>query len=67
MRNLIEKSPVYNSFPIFKQKIIMSKSSIERISELYGQANRLGIDYLKQNPNITISTVNLIESMLNKS
>ena len=61
---LIENSEVYKSFEKFKQGLILSHKSIQRLKDYHHQAEKYGIDYLKQNPNLTASDVKLIESIL---
>jgi len=61
---LMESSEVFKAFPKFKQNIFLSNKSIQRLQDYYEQAKRYGIEYLKQNPHLTISEINLIESIL---
>lgn len=63
-RSLIENSDVFKSFPKFKQNIFVAPKVIQRLKDYFHQAEINGIDYLKQNPNLTISDVNLIKSVL---
>lgn len=63
-RALMEASEVFKSFPIFKQNIFLSLKCQKRLKDYYQQAEKHGIAYLKQNPNLTQSDVNLIESIL---
>lgn len=64
LKSAIQKSEHFEAYPVFKKRITLDKKNMERLHDLYGQAYRLGIDYLKQNQNITVSDVKLIESVL---
>ena len=61
----VEQSEVFQSFPKFKQDIYLGHKVLSRLEDLHGQAERLGINYIKQNPSLTISDINLINSILN--
>ena len=63
-RALIECSEIFKAFPKFKQNLTLKLTAVQKLKDYYEQALRHGIDYLKQNPNLTISDVNLIESIL---
>ena len=63
-RTLIENSEVFKAFPLFKQNIFLAPKVLSRLKDYHHQAEKYGIDYLKQNPNLTASDVNLIESIL---
>lgn len=62
----ILNSEVYQSWEKFKQIIHSKLSNVHRIKPYYEQAERYGIEYIKQNPNILQSEVKLIEDILNK-
>lgn len=64
LKEAIQNSEYFQKYPVYKKNITLQKNNIERLHDLYGQADRLGIEYLKQNPNITVSDVCLIESVL---
>ncbi|HJS00512.1 MAG TPA: hypothetical protein VJ780_06225 [Flavobacterium sp.] len=64
LKTAIENSEYFKTYPGFKQRITLEKRNIERLHDLYGQADRLGLDYLRQNPHLTVSDVKLIESVL---
>lgn len=64
LKNAIENSEYFQTYPGFKQRITLEKRNIERLHDLYGQADRLGIQYLQQRTNLTVSDVKLIESVL---
>lgn len=63
-REIIEASEVFKSFEVFKQNIFIKTNVLQRLKIYYDQALRYGINYLRQNPNLTVSEVNLIASML---
>jgi len=63
---LVENSDVFKSFPAFKQNITVKRKVLNHLHDLYGQAERHGISYLKQNPNNSSTDVKLIESILPK-
>lgn len=64
LKNAIENSEYFKTYPGFKQRITLEKRNVERLHDLYGQADRLGLDYLKQRTNLTVSDVKLIKSVL---
>lgn len=63
IKQAIKESEYFQSYPSFKQNITLQKKNLEHLHDLYGQASRLGLDYLKQNQNITVSDFNLIKSI----
>ena len=64
LRIAIENTSVFKSFEKFKQGIVLKRLNLIHLNDLYGQAERLGIDYLKQNPNILQSDFKLIEELI---
>jgi len=64
LRKAIENTQEYRNYPKFKQGIVLRRANLIHLNDLLGQAQRLGIDYLKQNPNIMHSDVKLIEELL---
>ena len=60
----IQGTTTFQNFPKFKQGIVLKKKNIERLLDLHGQASRLGLPYLKQNPNISVSEFKLIEELV---
>lgn len=60
----IENSEYFQTYPESKQRITLEKRNIERLHDLYGQADRLVIQYLQQRTNLTVSDVKLIQSVL---
>lgn len=62
----IENTVVFKAFPRFKQGIVLKRLNLVHLHDLYGQADRLGIAYLKQNPNIISSDFQLIEELIKK-
>jgi len=63
-KEAIKDTYVFNKHPIFKKSILL-KYRVPALYDYYLQAKRYGIDYLKQNPNILISEVKLINEILN--
>lgn len=61
----IKNTDTYISFPVFKQGLTLKNSNIDRLYDYYGQACRLGIGYIKQNPNLFSNDVKIIEEILN--
>lgn len=61
----LRNTPTYKDFENFKKSIVVRRPNIVRLHNYYQQASKYGIDYLKQNQNITISDVKLIEDVLN--
>ena len=60
----IKKTKCFLNYPKFKQSIVLRRQNIIHLHDLYGQAHRLGIGYLKQNPNIFHSDFKLIEELV---
>lgn len=67
LSELVQKTDVFKSFPSFKQKLTLSKANMEDLCDLYSQAERHSIGYLRQNNRLQSSTVKLIEQCLNIS
>jgi len=61
----ILESKVFQSWEKFKQLITQKSLNVHRLKPYYDQAERYGIEYLKQNQNILQSEVKLIEDILN--
>lgn len=61
----LKNTKTFKSFETFKQGLVLKRSNIIKLYDKYQQAHRYGIEYLKQNPNILISEVNLIDDVLN--
>lgn len=64
LRIKIENSQAFKDMPIFKQRLTFKQVNAARLNDLYHQGKTWGIDHLKQNPNISISDVKLIEEIL---
>jgi len=64
LRDIIIQTETFKAFPIFKQSIVVNRKNLEHLLDLLGQAERLGIDYLKQNRNIVSSDFKLIEELI---
>lgn len=60
----IKKTATFKNFLPFKQKISGSKQASDRLHDYYKQAILFGINYLRQNPNLFVSDVNLIEDVI---
>lgn len=60
----IQNAQQFNSYEKFKQGIVLRRLNLVHLHDLYGQADRLGIEYLKQNPNIFHSDFKLIEELI---
>lgn len=65
-RIAVENSDTFKEYPIFKQNLTKKNKNIIHLHDLYGQAERLGIDYLKQNRNLSSNDVKLIEELVKK-
>ena len=64
-KTAITNTNLFKQKPIFSQKILLKY----RLNSLYGyfmQAEKYGVSYLQQNPNILRSEVCLIEEIINK-
>lgn len=66
MQQAIKGTKVFQDYPQFKKNITLLNQNLVRLHDLYGQADRLGIDYLKQRTNLMSSDVKLIEELLNQ-
>lgn len=64
LRTAIENSQSYAQAANFKKTLLLKKKNVEHLHDLYGQASRLGIDYLAQNQNITLSDFGLIKELI---
>lgn len=64
LKAAIENTQEFKSYPKFKQGIVLKRLNLVHLHDLYGQADRLGIEYLKQNPNIFHSDFKLIEELI---
>lgn len=64
LKQAIQQNEIFNSYPKFKQSITLSQNNLKRLFNLYGQAERNGIEYLKQNCTLMSSDVKLIEELL---
>lgn len=61
----IKNTETFKGFQKFKQGITLSPANINKLYDYYGQACRLGIDYIKQNPNLFANDVRIIEEIIN--
>lgn len=61
----LKQTGTYKGFPNFKQSIVTRRHNVLRLFNYYQQACRYSIDYLKQNQNITITDVALINDIIN--
>lgn len=64
IKKAIENTQEFKAYPKFKQGIVLRRLNLVHLKDLYGQADRLGIDYLKGNPNILYSDFKLIEELI---
>lgn len=64
LKKAIENTQEFKSYPKFKQGLVLKRQNLVYLSDLYGQAERLGIDYLKQNHNIFHTDFKLIEELI---
>lgn len=65
-RIAVENSETFKSWELFKQRLVLKKLNLSHLLDLYGQAERLGIDYLRQNRNLSSNDVKLIEELVKK-
>lgn len=61
---LILQTEVFQQYENFKKNITLKRTNVQRLKSLYMQAEKYGIEYLKQNPNLMQSDVKLIENIL---
>jgi hypothetical protein len=64
LKKAIENTQEFKNYPKFKQGIVLRRLNLVYLHDLYGQADRIGIEYLKQNPNIFHSDFKLIEELI---
>lgn len=64
LKTAIEKTDQFKNYPKFKQGIVLKRANLMHLHDLYGQADRLGIEYLRQNQNILQSDFKLIEELI---
>jgi len=60
----IENSDTFRGFEKFKQGLTVRKANIQRLHDLYQQATKFGLWYIKQNKNFTVTDVALITEIL---
>jgi len=63
----VEQSEVFKSFEKFKQVLVLRPKNMEYLEELTRQAERYGLPYLKQNPNINSRDFNLVKSLVDNN
>lgn len=63
-RILIENSEIFSKYEKFKKGLVLKRTNIHSLKDYYQQAEKYGIAYLKQNPNLKSNDVLLIESCL---
>lgn len=61
---LILQTEVFQQYENFKKNITLKRTNVQRLKSLHMQAEKYGIEYLKQNPNLMQSDVKLIENIL---
>lgn len=61
---LILQTEVFQQYENFKKNITLKRTNVQRLKSLYMQAEKYGIEYLKQNPKLMQSDVKLIENIL---
>ena len=66
LKEAIQNTAEFAKYPKFKQSLVTKRTNIIHLHDLYGQASRLGIDYLKQNQNLLKSEIMLIEELILK-
>lgn len=64
LKKAIENTNEFKSYEKFKQGLVLRRQNLVHLNDLYGQAERLGIKYLKQNPNIFHTDFKLIEELI---
>jgi len=62
----IKRTPTYKGFERFKQGLTSRRSKILNLYDKYQQAQKHGIGYLKQNPNVFANDINMINDVLNE-
>ena len=63
-RELLENCEAFQVLEKFKKAIHTRAEAVKRLKDYYQQAERYGIEYLKQNFNLMSTDVKLIESAL---
>ncbi len=64
LKALILLTNTYKAFPIFKQRLVVQRANLLYLLDIHGQAERLGLAYLKQNPRINSGEYKLIEELI---
>jgi hypothetical protein len=64
LKDVIVQTETFKAFPLFKQSLILKRKNLTHLLDLLGQADRLGIGYLKQNPYLMRSDFELIKEIL---
>lgn len=60
----IQATTAYINAENFKKPLLLKGKNIEHLQDIYRQAKRYGIDYLKQNPNLSVTDVKIVEDIL---
>lgn len=63
--NAIRNTETFKGFERFKQGLTLKPQNVNRLYDYYGQACRLGISYLTQNPNLYANEVKIIDEIIN--
>jgi len=63
-KELVENTIVFKKFENFKKALTLKLKNIIRLKDLYEQAKRYGVDYLKQNPHLSSTDVKIIQNII---
>jgi len=62
----VKETETFKNFETFKKGIVSKRKNTDRLHDYYQQAIKYGIEYLRQNPNIFINDVAIINEIINK-
>lgn len=63
-QSLMENTEVYKKCEKFKQKILSKTPNVQYLRHIYFQAKSHGLEYIKQNPSLTVTDVKIIQEIL---
>jgi len=63
-KELVTATDVFKKFENFKKALTIKWKNLKRLNDIYEQGKRYGIEYLKQNPNLSSTDVRLIENII---
>lgn len=63
-KEMMENTEVFKKCESFKQKLLGKTPNIQYLRAIYFQAKSHGLEYIKQNPSLTVTDVKIIEEII---